>query len=321
MDSCAERQLLLMNFTKKQLVVFSCIAGALAIFLVCSSMISAFVVARYSSMGTAPVVVQVQPTAQAGSQSSGPVATTAPQAPLGSLTTTTVNVINAANPGSSSATTSPSGTPTTQAPADNGIPDTVEEIVKYYIDANNKVKASASKVTKTYANASNYNQVVEAGALSKIGQLLMGSFLKEQTDLNEEFTENISGTFPPGGEKCNLTVNDVAEATCKEENGVYTVMIKVKPDNNPKSGYGTGSICSIITDQSITDAAGKYISMSNVVCAYDGAYIEAKIDKATGNITDLYTYMPMYLSLTAKALVTVDAKVGLLFEERWTVNF
>ena len=200
------------------------------------------------------------------------------------------------------------------------MPQGNEEIAAYFSSAINKAKAEASSVTLLQKKGTNYNGVVDAGnnfLLSSIAKSLMGSFLKEESPNTVYNTRSeIADNFIPRGTQSVLTANDIAEASCTEENGYYILKVKVKPDNNPAAGHGSGAVGSVITTDEITSAVNGRINFDNLLCQYDGASAQIKVEKATGHLTEISSSLPMYLHLTALGL---ECRIGLQFDENWTV--
>lgn len=202
------------------------------------------------------------------------------------------------------------------------MPQTKEEIVEYYKAANAKVKLQAKSVTRTYNRASNYNGVIETGnnpILSRIGKAVMGRFLTEDLE-PKTFTQRdeIADAFPPSNAVCGLSAEEVESATCTDKGDFYEIEIHMLPEVDPVNGKGTGAVGTIITKQEITDAVAGYVEISEIHCDYENVYLIASIDKNTGDITELYVHMPMYLNLSALGM---DCKVGLCFEDRYTVEW
>ncbi len=201
-------------------------------------------------------------------------------------------------------------------------PEGMEEIAAYYAAALNRVKTDAVSVTLTQKSGSNYNGVVEAGDnafLSSVAKSLMRSFLKEENP-NTVFTSRneIQENFIPRGTESHLTADALADAVCKEDSAYYLITVRLKPDRNPKPGYGSGAVGSIITKEEIENAVNGKIKMENPVCAYDGAVSEIKVEKATGKLVEIHTALPMYLYLTSLGL---ECRIGLRFDEVWTVQW
>lgn len=201
-------------------------------------------------------------------------------------------------------------------------PQTKEEIVEYYKGANYKVKTQAKSVTRTYNKVSNYNNVLETGSnpiLSRIGKAVMGKFLTENLEPKTFTGQNeITGAFPPPNAVCGLSVEDVESAMCTDKGNFFELEIHMLPEVDPVNGKGTGAVSTIITKKEITDAVEGYVEISDIRCEYENVYLIATVDKSTGDITELYVNMPLYLNLSALGM---DCKVGLCFEDKYTVEW
>lgn len=201
-------------------------------------------------------------------------------------------------------------------------PQTKEEIVEYYKGANYKVKTQAKSVTRTYNKVSNYNNVLETGSnpiLSRIGKAVMGKFLTESLEPKTFTGQNeIAGAFPPPNSVCGLTADEVESATCTDKGNFFELEIHMLPEVDPVNGKGTGAVSTVITKKEITDAVEGYVEISDIRCEYENVYLIATVDKSTGDITELYVNMPLYLNLSALGM---DCKVGLCFEDRYTVEW
>lgn len=202
------------------------------------------------------------------------------------------------------------------------MPEGNEEIAAYFSSAINKAKAEAASVTLVQKKGTNYNGVVDAGnnmLLSSIAKSLMGSFLKDESP-NTVYSarSEIADNFIPRGTQSVLTADDIADASCTEENGYYVLHVTVKPDENPTAGHGSGAIGSVITTDEITNAVNGRIKFDNLLCQYDGASAQIKVEKSTGRLVEISSSLPMYLHLTALGL---ECRIGLQFDEYWTVTW
>ncbi len=280
-----------------------------------------------SSTGSSSTGSSSTGSSSTGSTSTGDTSTGTPS--------TGSNVSGSTDTGSDkgSSTDAPS-TDKTDAPADNSSDDktegekpsdsaadskemSTEEIVDLYKKAVNNAKANAKTVTRVKDGALNYNGVAEAGSLSSAASTLMGMFMvADEASIevkNEPFTNN---DIPPANSNSNLTVAGVEKAECKEEGDYYIVTIVAKNANNPTAGTdGVGSVSSVIEESQITGAIGAVpgLSLSNINIAYENVTAVAKIEKSTGNLVNLKTDAPCYLSLDAKLFVASieGAKVGI----------
>ena len=312
-----------MQFTNKQLI---------AILLVLTVLISILgATTAYSGVIAYTAIKSAGASSSGGTSSgsnagtpSGTAATTSKASGTTAAAAGTTSAIQAQNAaptypsGSSGNTAAPAAT---EAPAAAENPGSIANVVALYKKANAQAKANVATSTMTYTGGTNYNGVAEAGGLSWIAEKLMGSLLKEQ-EINEVHTDDAKDVVPPAGYDCNLTEADVASVTYEDKGDTIFVTITMKPDLNPEKGYGTGSVCNIITEKQITEPVEPYgVKLSNIKCEYDGAYVEATIDKATGNLMEVYTKMPMYLSLTAKLGFTINGRIGLQFVEKWVFGY
>ena len=147
----------------------------------------------------------------------------------------------------------------------------------------------------------------------------MGKFLTENLE-PKTFTgqAEIAGAFPPPNAVCGLNANEVESATCTDKGDFFELEIHMLPEVDPVNGKGTGAVSTIITKKEITDAVAGYVEISDIRCEYENVYLIANVDKSTGDITELYVNMPLYLNLTALGM---NCKVGLCFEDRYTVEW
>ncbi len=199
---------------------------------------------------------------------------------------------------------------------ENGAPTTPMAQYNLFMKAFTGVKTNAKSATLVKKNAYNHKNHVKAGALSALGETLMGSLLKAE-DVNQTFTgKDIANNFPPSGTTCNLKTDDISAISCKEEGNFYVITVKVKGEINPKFGYGVGSVATILTKESIQEPISSVPLINKIEpkCAYETTEVVAKIDKATGNLVEYYFNLPMILFMDSY-------EIGLGFEEWWTVAY
>ncbi len=198
----------------------------------------------------------------------------------------------------------------------NGAPTTPIAQYRLFVSAFNGVKTNAKSATLVKKNAFNYNNHVKAGALSSLGESLMGSLLKEEA-VNATYTGgDIAANFPPAGNTCNLKTEDIADINCREEGNYYIITIRVKAETDPEFGYGVGSVASVLTKKSIQDPISSVPIINRIEpkCAYAVTEVTAKIEKDTGNLVEYYFNLPMILYMDSY-------EIGLGFEEWWTVAY
>ncbi len=200
--------------------------------------------------------------------------------------------------------------------------DATQQAIDLYKKAIVKARSSAKTVTHTKTGATNYKNIVEAGALSSAASTLMGLFMKE-SEPNEAIDKS---ELPPKGGANKLTKANVKSATVKEEGGSNVVTINFKDAVNPVNGSdGIGSAVNVIEESQITGSISSVpgLKLSNIKVAYENVYITCKIDKASGNMTYLFVDAPCILSLDAKlGFISVDgAKVGIECKDEYTIAY
>ncbi len=239
--------------------------------------------------------------------------------------TTTAPTTAAPSGGDTTTTAAPSGgDTTTAAPAPStGAPQTKAEIIAYFNESANKIKTDATKVVRNYEDLRHNEEKLEVpSALQSIGANLISSFLKKN-ETPVEYTSNadIIAAYPVAGETfvSKLTEADVVDATCTDNGSEYEITIKAVTSVDPAVGSGAGAAFNIIKTQDVMDAAG-FVVQSFSAEYYD-AVIKCKVDKATGNMTWANYTLPILLSVEAKVMVTLSAKVGMTFEHDYTITY
>lgn len=211
-----------------------------------------------------------------------------------------------------------------------GAPSTKAEIVKYYCDAYNKI-SEASKVTRTYDYTSNYNNIVNVNnndTLKGLAQTLMTQFMVESTDPLDSSHDALP---PVGSTNINISESLISKATCEDKGDHYIVTLySTGTDNNYEvdSQPGTGSAGSfgpLLRTEDVSGAAGSLIKFEGLHSWYATATVTAKIEKATGRITELEYKTPCVLhfdQVTAAVVVKIkNCEIGLLFHQKYTVAY
>ena len=194
----------------------------------------------------------------------------------------------------------------------------------YFVKSFNNVKTKAKSVNNYWKKGSNYQSIVDAGGnalIESAGRGLMSSLLKEEEPTDAVYSgDDIKTYFPPAGATCNLKTSDIKAISCKEEGDYYIISITLKNEVDPTAGSGVGSVGSIITRQSIEEPIANVPILNSLEpsCAYENVKCEAKIEKATGNMVDYYVDLPLILTMSSSSK---DYRIGLKFEERWSVEY
>lgn len=210
------------------------------------------------------------------------------------------------------------------APANNnastGAPSTTADIVKLFNESANKIKTNASKVTRNYQDYQHNEDKTELpSALQSIGKPLISKFLTKNETPVEYTGADITANYPVAGESfvSKVTEADIASATCNDDGTNYNIVLKFKDCTDPVDS-GCANAFTTIKESDVKGNAPVVQSFSN---SFYNAQIECKIDKATGNMTWAKYTLPMVLSVTAKVLVTIDAKVGMTFIDDYTITY
>ena len=221
---------------------------------------------------------------------------------------------------------------TTAAPAPaNTTPSTKEEIINLYVTGYNKIAADAKSVTRTYDYTSQYNNILEINnnsTLEKLAQTLMNQFMKENTTA----TPGDAAALPPVGlTSLSISPAQIASATCEDKGTYYEVKLtSTGTDDNwevdPQPGQGSaGVIGPLLRADDVSGAVGSALKFDGLHSWVGAATVTAKIDKASGHITDFDFLTPSVLhfdQVTALGFVKVsNANIGLLFHQVWTVSY
>ncbi len=233
-------------------------------------------------------------------------------------------------------TTAGGGETTTAAPetttqAKSGAPTTKEEIINLYVTGYNKIASDAKSVVRTYDYTSQYNNILEINnnsTLEKLAQSLMNQFMKETTD---EVPGDASSLPPVGVTTLSISPSQISSATCTDKGDYYEVKLtSTGTDDNwevdPQPGQGSaGVIGPLLRSDDVTGAAGSLIKFEGLHSWVGAATVTARIDKASGHITDFDFLTPSVLhfdSVTAAVVVKVsNCNIGLLFHQTWKVTY
>lgn len=199
-------------------------------------------------------------------------------------------------------------------------PETVAEIVAYFNKNANRVKTEATKVVKNYEDRE-VGEIVAPDivmGLSGLVDTLMADDTKPtEFATREEIIENFQ--VPKQSYVSCVTVNDVEEASCKEEGNYYVITIKVKDQNNPVIGKGTGSMFDVVEAEEV-EAKAKGI-VKSFTTEYTDCVVVAKFEKSTNRMVHANYFTPMKLNVTVNFLGTHDASMETSFEKDYTITY
>lgn len=205
------------------------------------------------------------------------------------------------------------------------------DILGYFNTAINKVKPNAKTVTLTKETNSRAGDVtgklplgISTGMADSVISAFMGD--KKAADMPAPATtvEAKNAMFPVENESWSskLTEADIDSAACKEDNGVYTITIKVKEDPLSKDtahGVGhNGKVFSVIQRGIVMDnipSIAKGI-LSDAETGHKDGVVTITVDKATGNVTSANYYFTWTLHVMGSGL---DANMVFGLEKQFTI--
>lgn len=201
-------------------------------------------------------------------------------------------------------------------------PQTTQEIVAYFNTAANKIKTSASKVTKNYEKRRIDKDKTEIpGALEDFADTMVTKLMGDDTepivlDTREEIMKDF--LVPEQSYVSILEPEWVEKASCVDNGDTYYIHLKLKPHKNPTSGVGVGAVCDVIETEEITS---KLPFAEEFSTSYYDCEIKATIDKQTGRVVYINYIAPLVLYMRMNLFGTHSGFVGLSFEKDYTITY
>lgn len=297
---------------------------------ICIALVIIVLFASGNIVGSLTAVNKVEGTTAAPQQQQPVVQQPVQQQPVQEQTTA------APAPQQQETTAAPAGNTqeTTAAPSNSGttsaMPTEKADIVKFYCDAYNKI-SEASSVTRTYDYTSNYNNIVNVNNNDKLKDLASSLMTKFMVENAEPLASDHSSLPPVGSTTLNIDPNLISNATCTDQGTYYEVTLystgtdaNYEIDSQPVTG-SAGSFGPLLRAEDVTGAAGSIVQFEGLHTWYATAQVTAKIDKASGRITDLDYKTPCVLHFDkVKAFVVVsieNCEIGLLFQQKYTIAY
>lgn len=199
---------------------------------------------------------------------------------------------------------------------------TTQEIVAYFNTAANKIKTSASKVTKNYEKRRIDKDKTEIpGALEDFADTMVTKLMGDDTepivlDTREEIMKDF--LVPEQSYVSILEPEWVEKASCVDNGDTYYIHLKLKPHKNPTSGVGVGAVCDVIETVEITS---KLPFAEEFSTSYYDCEIKATIDKQTGRVVYINYIAPLVLYMRMNLFGTHSGSVGLSFEKDYTITY
>lgn len=204
----------------------------------------------------------------------------------------------------------------------NTTADRKTEIVALFNQSANKVKKSAKKVTRNYESLRFDKKKSDIPVpLYLSGKPLINSWLIDhEIPVEYSETELIKANFPVKGKdwSSRLTAKDVANATMREENGRYHILLELADCTNPGEGKG---VCSVMEEVN----TAKVRELADIVKTCETEYydcrVECIIEKASGNMIYVKYTEPMKLNLTAGRVAEMSAVFAMTIESEFEIAY
>lgn len=201
-------------------------------------------------------------------------------------------------------------------------PQTTQEIVAYFNTSANKIKTSATKVTKNYEKRRIDKDKTEIpDALEDFADTMVTKLMGDDTepivlDTREEIMKDF--LVPEQSYVSILEPEWVEKASCVDNGDTYYIHLKLKPHKNPTSGVGVGAVCDVIETVEITS---KLPFAEEFSTSYYDCEIKATIDKQTGRVVYINYIAPLVLYMRMNLFGTHSGFVGLSFEKDYTITY
>ena len=202
------------------------------------------------------------------------------------------------------------------------VPSTTEGIVALFNESANKIKKDASKVVKNYEKRIVDRESLEVPkSLKSAAEGLLTTFMKDDTEpivyaTKEEIAENF--LVPEQSYVSKLKAQDVEKATCTDNGKEYEIYIKLKPEKNPTSGSGVGSVCDVIETHEVSE---KVSFVENFTTEYYDCEVRATVDKETGRVIHINYSTPLIFDVTVNMFGTHKGIAGLTFIKDYTITY
>ena len=202
------------------------------------------------------------------------------------------------------------------------------QVVSMFNNAANSAKSSAKSIHQNYTKNTQVTGIELSNKMlaSLADKLIAANMGEDKNKHDKTYTGADKSHFPVEGQSwaSKLTDADVKEATAKDANGDYSVVIKLVDDTKPnlKVGEGhAGKAFSLVTKEQIVEGAGSagmaVIKEESIKVSHSGCVIKATIDK-NGKLKKANYYRVWKLELTA---LGIDIGISFGIEEDYVINW
>ncbi|MGN0469032.1 MAG: hypothetical protein ACI4GY_09935 [Acutalibacteraceae bacterium] len=227
---------------------------------------------------------------------------------------------------SQAATSEASSKPEEQASAGSSDMST-EQIVELYNSSVNRVKPEATTIVRNYQKLESLPEYLELpSAVQGIGSAAIKQFVKGSDEPQTWTTkEDFELGFPVGGTdySSHMTPDMVESATCTDNGSTYQLEIKLYDDKitSPEKGAGYAGVFNTVTADSITSVSIPGVTFNSVDVNGINGSISCTIDKTSKHVTEITFRNADILSIDAKVIVSVQAKMALANELNFTISY
>ncbi|MCL2514162.1 MAG: hypothetical protein FWF08_09680 [Oscillospiraceae bacterium] len=207
------------------------------------------------------------------------------------------------------------------------------EVLDFYKTAYSKAAANAKSITTAYENNKSNPDILDIGVLTAVGRPFMDMFLKEEFPNN--MRTDVANFLPPEDVKGSLatTADMLADAEMTDMGSYIEVYLKLKPTKddpeiNPSPGKGiNGTIINVFDADVMFDAAGYFANLENPEIRYYDTVLTAKVEKATGNLTEIYYSTNVIISIGNVSIKPLgfpsmnNVKVGLDCQQKEVITW
>ncbi len=211
---------------------------------------------------------------------------------------------------------------TTETTTQPQLPSSTEDIVELFNESANKIKASASSVTKNFEKRIvNKDRLVVPAGLQSTADSMISSFMKDDTEpIVYTGKDAIKENFIVPGQSyvSKLDPSHVSKATCTDNGDTYKIYLKLKSQTSPTAGSGIGAVCDVIEAGEVAEKAP---FVEKFTTEYYNCEITATVDKETGRVTHIVYSTPLTLNITVNMFGTHDLVIGFTFIKDYDVKY
>lgn len=265
---------------------------------------------------------QAPDTLDAHASGSDPETTTSVDGSTTEVASTTEGSTQSTKPGESATAA------TTSAPAANKAPSTKAEIIDYVNNTMKAVRQAKPGYTMTERTHIDDTRVSsESSFIDSVAPPIIKSFKSSFDKWSDPKVTAKGASHAELMPKVDIQPAWVKSATCNESNGVYNIRINFVDERVAKlpprkTDTMHGKVMTCFDQPQITEGAGDSIDMRNFDTLYSGSYLTLTIDKATGKVKTIISFVDGQVELTVKVPVVpvLSASIPIGPETKFVLN-